>query len=329
MNKSYFYKNFYKLKAIASDIESFFSDYGIDNDNHLKILKKATIDILNNKDKILEFLQEKTTEAFKDLSNSDLIIITLLNIHFKQAKKEIAEYKNLTDAKQKKEVIARQELLTIKKLFADEKFEIIPEIIKQIAKVRVEVALVVRPKKDSLRILIMKLIIEILNAIIQYEKQFVKTDKIDNDLKKYESDYSAYCDLVNVDVVLDFKNFDASRWDKILVANIDYLRYLIIDIKKESDNTEKSMLDDKTVILAINTINNLHDLLSELKRIKDGPTFQKYFREKYYKFLPPLVKAYNTNINWVGAIDILKKTGWNDLLSMLPRKIRKQHTSKK
>ncbi|MFC2138682.1 hypothetical protein ACFLTE_10940, partial [Bacteroidota bacterium] len=43
----------------------------------------------------------------------------------------------------------------------------------------------------------------------------------------------------------------------------------------------------------------------------------------------PLVKAYNSKLNWIGVVDILIKTGWADLLSMLPRKIRKQHNSKK
>lgn len=325
MNRIYFNRNFYKLKKVTGNIDLLLKDYGINNDSYIKIIKRASVDILKNKTKILSFLQEKSTEAFKDFVNSDLIIITLLVNRFKQAKRDIAIVQKNENAKEVAEILENQELPTIKKLIKENKADEIKEIIKILSKIKVEVAIIVKPKRDSERILKIKLLIEILYSIIQYEKQFITTKTIAESINAFEEDYRNYKDLTNVSVLIDFKNFDASRWDKILAANILNIRSLLLSIKSDNIKVEESKLREKPVIMAINTLNNLHDLLSELKKIKDVNIHRKYYKEKIYKIIPPISKNYGDKLNWGAIIDVLKKTKWNDLLEVIPRKIRKKY----
>jgi len=325
MNKIYFNNNFFKLKRASSEIGSFMKDYGIEDENYLKIIRKVSVELLKNRKKILDFLQEKTSDSFKDLSNSDLILITLISNHFKQAKREASEIqKSEDDKKEIAKILAAEEILTLRKLLKDNKTTEIKDITKTLSKIRAEVAIIVKPKRDSERIIKIKLLVEILNSIIQDEKKHFSSE-VPDIIKEYDIEYEEYSRITNVDMILDFKNFDASNWDIITAANIQDIRRAIIAVKQTNKDIKESKLHDKTVIVAINTLNNLHDLLSELKKIKDLNTHRKYYKDKFLKTVIPILTAYSTNLDWKDVIHILEKTGWNDLLSLIPKKIRKQY----
>jgi hypothetical protein len=326
MNIGYFNKNFFKIKKVAYNIDAYLRDFGLTNEDHIKIIKNTAIDILKNKKRILAFLDEKSTDSFKDLSNSDLIIVTLLINAFKVAKKDILEIQSLgNDLNSISKIIKQQEYQTIKKLLKEKKYELILNVLKDLSKIRLDIAIIVKPKRDSERILKIKLLIEMLYSIIIYESQFLVNESLKNRIESFIEEYNKYSEITDVDVILDFKNFNGNRWDKILQSNIYNIGSLIKSIKLENNNQSDSMLKDKNIIIAINTIINLHELLSELKKIKDVDAHRKYFNEKFRKFVIPIAKVYQNNIEWGRAIKIIKKSKWNELYYIIPRKIRKRY----
>ena len=326
MKIGYFNRNFFKLKRVSDDIEPFLREFGLENTTYLKIIKNTSVEILRNKQRILSFLEEKSTDTFKDLSNSDLILITLLINHFKVARRDINEIQCLgTDEKAIATIIKRQEIGTLKKLLKEKKFDLLNDVYKQLSKIRLDLAIIVKPKRDSERILKIKLLIELLHAIIEYEKSLLQSDHIDSRIATFEEDFKTYTSVTDVQVVLDFKHFDGNRWDKILAANVNNISGLIKSIKLENNNCKESKLNEKSIIVAINTLNGLHDLMTELRRIKDVDAHRSYFNDKFMKIVNPIAKAYENEIDWSGVIEVLKKAGWENLYYIIPRRIRKKN----